>query len=89
MATATGRLHVLSFGLAFGTVWGLSVLLIGLFAAFFGVGTPFVIMLGSLYHGFEASIAGSIVGLFWGFFDAFIGGVVFAYLYNWFSKHCS
>jgi hypothetical protein len=35
-----------------------------------------------LYRGYTISPIGSVLGLIYGFFDALIGGAVFAWLYN-------
>jgi hypothetical protein len=41
----------------------------------------------TLYIGFKPTIRGSVIGGIWGFFDAGIGGVVVAWLYNIFLKY--
>jgi hypothetical protein len=49
--------------------------------AFDGV-TGEVTLLGRIYRGYNISPIGSVIGLVWAFADGFIGGVVFAWLYN-------
>lgn len=39
-------------------------------------------LIGRVYRGYAISPVGSLVGMVWGFFDGFIGGAVFAWLYN-------
>jgi hypothetical protein len=39
----------------------------------------------SVYLGYSLSFGGIITGMVWGFFDAAIGGFVFAWLYNKFN----
>jgi hypothetical protein len=41
-----------------------------------------VTLLGRIYRGYNLSPIGSVIGLGWAFADGFIGGVVFAWLYN-------
>ena len=76
------KLNVKAFALTCALVWGF-----GLFAltwwiiAFDGAsGDPTLI--GRLYRGYSISPMGSVIGLIWAFFDALIGGLVFAWLYN-------
>lgn len=75
-----------AFGLAAGILWGLGVLVTGLAAALFGYGIQFVNVVGSFYIGYAPTVVGSIIGGVWGFFDALIGGFVFALLYNFLTK---
>lgn len=42
-------------------------------------------VMATLYIGYKPTIAGSIIGGFWGFFDAGIAGFIIAWLYNEFS----
>lgn len=84
MANST-RLSVLGLGLALGTTWALSMLILGLAQWHFGYGGAWVQLLGTVYVGYGPTILGSLFGLVWGFVDGFIGGVVIAWLYNKFS----
>jgi len=79
------KLDVKAAGLALGTVWGAGVLIAGLLAMT-GFGAEFVAAIGQYYIGYAATLIGSIIGGVWGFIDAFIGGVVIAWLYNKFSQ---
>lgn len=38
--------------------------------------------LGHFYRGYNLTVPGSLIGGVWAFFDALIGGAVFAWLYN-------
>lgn len=80
------KLSPLSLGLTLGILWGLSVLIMGLSAYFFSYGNLFVTSVGTLYVGYEATILGSIIGGIFGFIDAFIAGLIIAWLYNLFAK---
>lgn len=84
----THKISPIALGLSLGTLWGASVLFMGLIAHFFIYGTPFVSAMGIVYLGYSTSITGSIIGGIIGFFDAFIGGVLVAWLYNKFSSCC-
>ena len=75
----------LCFGLALGTVLGLSYMLLGWFSIN-GWGRELVGVLSSLYIGYASTILGGIIGGVWGFVEGLIGGTAFAYLYNLFTK---
>ena len=83
------QLNVKAFALACGLLWG-----IGLFAltwwiiAFDGV-THEVTFIGRCYRGYNISPLGSVLGLVWGFPDAFVGGAVMAWLYNLIADRCA
>jgi len=42
--------------------------------------------LGKFYLGYSLSWGGGLIGLIWGFVDGFIGGAIFAWLYNKLGK---
>lgn len=83
-----GKLCVLSFGFALAIVWALGVLIMGITASWFGYGKWFVESVGYVYVGYKASFIGVIVGIIWALVDAFIAGIIFAWLYNCFMKAC-
>lgn len=77
------KLNVLALGLACGLIWGLGLFIITWWIiAFDGPQPGETLVLGRIYRGYELTTIGSIIGLAWGFFDGFIGGVIFAWLYN-------
>lgn len=80
------KLHVTALGLAAGITWGAAIFLIALFTMKWGWGGDFLNLIASVYIGVEASFQGAVVGLIWGFVDAFIGAAIFAWLYNHFAK---
>jgi len=47
-----------------------------------GYAAEFLKMMGSVYLGYHVSLAGSIVGLVYGFLDAFVGLYLLAWLYT-------
>ena len=83
------RLSPMALGLALGVSWGLFVLILGILATFFAVGTPFVTTVGHVYVGYEASLIGSLIGALVAFVNSFIGGVIVALFYNFFAGCCS
>lgn len=80
------KLDIKAFGLSVGIVWGLAMLALGLINMGSHWGSGIVEVMSTLYIGYKATILGSIIGGIWGFFDAGIGGVVVAWLYNKFAK---
>ncbi|MBW2993599.1 bacteriophage holin [Candidatus Woesearchaeota archaeon] len=83
---AKQKLDVLGLGLAIGIACAVYMFLIGLSAWLFGWGTGIVELISSLYLGFSATFAGSLIGAVWAFIDGFIAGVIIAWLYNKFRK---
>lgn len=83
-----GRISLCHLGFALGLVWGVGLLLLGLISYSNGYGAEFIKVMGSIYIGYAPTVAGSIVGLFWGFIDAFITGVVIAWIYNYCADKC-
>ncbi len=80
--TPAARLDAISLGLAFGIMWGLGVFILGIMAMAADWGTEIVVLMSSVYLGFDPSIAGSLIGAAWGFVDGGVGGFLIAWLYN-------
>lgn len=80
------KINVKALGLSLGIVWAFCVLFCGLSSLLFDFGTSFVVLFSSFYYGYAATFLGSIIGAVWGFVDAFIGGVLIAWLYNKLAK---
>ncbi len=78
------KLNVMALGLASGLIWGLGLFLLTWWIiAFEGVADPpRETFIGLVYRGYLISAKGSFIGLAWGFLGAFLGGLVFAWLYN-------
>jgi hypothetical protein len=76
------KLDAIKFGLSLGIVWAGCVLMLGITDGLWGWGGGMVRGIGSLYIGYKPTIGGSLLGMVWGFFDAGIGGMVIAALYN-------
>ncbi len=73
---------VKAFGLACGVLTGAVMLIMTLIASFTGYGGAFLALMESIYPYYVISIPGAFIGLIYGFIDGFIGGAIFAWLYN-------
>lgn len=82
------KLNKTSFALSLGIVWGLGLFLLTIWVMFrFPQGQHLYLgMLKNVYLGYSVSIPGAVIGLIWGFIDAFIAGWLIAALYNLFSR---
>jgi hypothetical protein len=80
------KLDVKAFALAVGIVWAAGMFILGIAVTLFGWGRAWLELIGSCYIGYKATFAGSIIGAIWGFFDAGIGAMIIAWLYNKFIK---
>ena len=79
-------LHVISFGIALGAVWAISLFIMAILAINWQYGVSFIYGIGKLYVGYKPTFIGAGIGVIWGFLDGFVGGIVFAWLYNFFSR---
>ncbi len=78
------RLSVKSFAMAIGLIWGGAVLLVGIANLIWpSYGVAFLELAASIYPGYDIGGIGSvIVGTLYALIDGFIGGAIFAWLYN-------
>lgn len=76
------KLNVTAFGLTFGLIWGLGLFFITWWIIAFEGSSGQETFIGLVYRGYTISAIGSVVGLVWGLADGFIGGIIFAWLYN-------
>lgn len=83
--TDTLELEVMSFGIAFGVVYGVLLLLIGWAAWLTGFGTEYVSLAATLLPGFGASPVGGIIGGVAGFVLGGVMGAAIACIYNLFA----
>ena len=83
------KLNVSAFALACGILWGLGLFALTWWIIAFDGSTHEITLIGRVYRGYDISPLGSLVGLVWGFFDALIGGAIFAWLYNRLSRGLS
>lgn len=82
MEKCYAKIHPARFGAACGIVWSASLFIMAMIASWSAYGRPFVQAVGSLYFSYGPGWIGGLIGAFWGFLDAFIGGFVIIYLYN-------
>ncbi|MBL7033022.1 MAG: bacteriophage holin [Candidatus Delongbacteria bacterium] len=79
------KLSVKGFGIATGLIFGCGLLFITWWIILFEGQTGDTTLIGRVYLGYSISWGGSFFGLLWGLVDGFIGGAIFAWLYNCFS----
>jgi hypothetical protein len=80
------KLQPIALGLAGGILWAVAIVVVSLVAANTSYWNELVPMIGQLYVGYDATISGTLIGAIFGFIDAFIGGILLAWLYNRFAK---
>jgi hypothetical protein len=76
------KLNVKALALTCGIIWGLGLFLLTWWIMAFDGATGEITLLGRIYRGYSISPLGSIAGLIWAFVDGWIGGAIFAWLYN-------
>jgi hypothetical protein len=76
------KLNIKAFALTCGLIWGLGLFCLTWWVIMFDGSSSDPTLIGKLYRGYTISPMGSVIGLVWGFFDALIGGAIFAWLYN-------
>ncbi|PIN75390.1 hypothetical protein COV18_03870 [Candidatus Woesearchaeota archaeon CG10_big_fil_rev_8_21_14_0_10_37_12] len=72
----------MSFGLALGIICAIAIFLTGTLAGIFQKGFPIVNAIAEWYIGYAPTLLGSIIGAMYAFVDGFIGGTLFAWIYN-------
>ncbi len=74
----TNRVHALPLALAFGIVWGLALLALGIVTIYTDeYAHKIVELFGNIYYGFGPGWwGGAFIGLTWGFADAFVGTLI-------------
>jgi hypothetical protein len=76
------KLNVKAFSLTCAIVWGLGLFFLTWWIIAFDGASGERTLIGELYRGYTISPTGSVIGLIWAFFDALVGGAIFAWLYN-------
>ncbi len=76
------KLNPKAFGLTCGILWGAGLFSLTWWVMAFEGPSRKPTGLSKLYRGYTITPAGSVIGLVWGFCDAFFGGLSFAWLYN-------
>ncbi len=82
------RLCKFAFGIAFGFLSGLSMLLFAWSAYYWGHGGPMIAQWAEIYQGYAPTIKGGLIGGAWGFVEGFVCGFIFALIYNLVSCCC-
>jgi len=83
----TCKLNTKSVALSLGIMWSLGIFFISILTLITNSYLHNVVdFLSTIYLGYSLSFGGIVTGMIWGFFDAAIGGFVFAWLYNKLSK---
>jgi hypothetical protein len=84
------KLSVIRFGCAVASIWALAVFLVGLGNLLWpSYGVKFLEMIDSIYPGYHFGmwgLGGVIVATLYAVIDAWVFGVIFALLYNKFTK---
>jgi hypothetical protein len=76
------KLNIRAFALACGLIWGVGLFALTWWVIAFEGTTDETGLLGHVYRGYSVSPLGSLIGMLWGFADGFVGGALFAWLYN-------
>lgn len=76
------RFNIRAFALSCALLWSLSVFFMTWWLILFHYQGQEMQLLGEFYRGFAVSPLGSVIGAIWAFFDALIGGALFAWIYN-------
>ena len=76
------RFNVLAFALTCALVWGIGLFVLTWWIIAFHGQTGEQTTIGRVYIGYNVSALGSVIGLVWATVDGFIGGAIFAWLYN-------
>ncbi|MEN8126828.1 MAG: bacteriophage holin [Planctomycetota bacterium] len=79
------KLNIKAFALSCGLIWGFGLFFMAWWLIMLEDGNPESCLLNRMYPGYTMTPVGSLIGAAWGFFDAGIGGLVFAWLYNLFA----
>ena len=83
------KLNIKALGLTAGIFWGASILFVALVGMMMeGFGKEFLEVVASIYPGYDATggIGQAMIGTGYGLVDGFIGGAIFAWVYNLFAK---
>jgi hypothetical protein len=83
------RLDVRAFAIAGGLIWGFGLFFLTWWIMAFEGASHEVTLIGLVYRGYTISPLGSVIGLLWALPDGFVGGLIFAWLYNLLAKRAS
>lgn len=76
------KLDAKAFAITCALVWGFGLLCLTWWIILWDGASTAPNFLSQLYRGYRVSPMGSLIGLAWALPDGFLGGLVFAWLYN-------
>ena len=79
------KLSIKKFALSCGILWGMAILIVSILNLIWPhYGVPFLMVVASIYPGYEIlqGMSSVIIATLYGIIDAGIGGAIFACLYN-------
>ena len=76
------KLDIKAFAVTCSLIWGFGVFFLTWWVIMFDGATGEITLIGRLYRGYSISPQGSMIGLLWALADGFVGGAIFAWLYN-------
>lgn len=79
-------LNPLNLGLSGGIIWGITMFICTILAVYTGYSANFLANLTDIYPGYTVTLVGSIIGLIYGFIDAFVAFFLLAWIYNKLNK---
>lgn len=79
------KINVKAFAMTTGVLWGLGVFLMTWYLILLEGASDDELILGRFYLGYHVNPLGSLIGLAWALPDGFIGGAIFAWVYNRFA----
>jgi len=83
LALAFAPIHKLALGAAFGTVFGVLLFVVTIVTvALAPEGAGFMALLGQYFYGYTPSLAGAVVGFFWGVIVGSVAGWFLAFVHN-------
>lgn len=80
------KLSPKALGMAFGLIWGLIVLVMGIVAHFHPIGVWFVNSVKAIYVGYEITWIGIAIGTLMAFVHLYLKGFILGIFYNMFVK---
>ncbi len=83
------KLNVNAMGITWGLFIGIGLFCITWWVIFFDGAGNVNLPIMYLYRGYSVTPTGSFIGLIWGLIDGYIGGVIFAWVYNQMVKRCT
>jgi hypothetical protein len=83
------KLNIKAFALTCSLIWGFGLFALTWWIMAFEGPTGDVTMIGKIYRGFSITPLGSLIGLVYALADGFVGGLIFAWLYNVISNRWS